>query len=149
MFPTWFLSLGCQKKIQTIFFLGSEWRYVILSTVCSLPSKEIVPEPDGGWLSKHIGFVGDPNQINVGITRAKEGLCIIGETSPPAVWVRHRSITFYSSCHPSSYVHTEHLWRFQERTERGFLYALLTYVQIYYRILAHVLPVKVKVVQIF
>uniref|UniRef100_A0A8C8A6R2 RNB domain-containing protein n=1 Tax=Oryzias sinensis TaxID=183150 RepID=A0A8C8A6R2_9TELE len=100
---------------------GSEWRYVILSTVCSLPSKEIVPEPDGGWLSKHIGFVGDPNQINVGITRAKEGLCIIGETSPPTVWVRQGSITFYSSCYPSSYVHTEHLWRFQERTERGFL----------------------------
>ncbi|XP_037620548.1 helicase with zinc finger domain 2-like [Sebastes umbrosus] len=57
---------------------GSEWRYVIISTVCSLPSEEIEREPDGAWLSKHIGFVGDPNQINVGITRAKEGLCIIG-----------------------------------------------------------------------
>ncbi|XP_076606270.1 3'-5' exoribonuclease HELZ2-like [Chaetodon auriga] len=57
---------------------GSEWRYVIISTVCSLPSEEIESEPDGAWLSKHLGFVGDPNQINVGITRAKEGLCIIG-----------------------------------------------------------------------
>ncbi|XP_029283380.1 LOW QUALITY PROTEIN: helicase with zinc finger domain 2 [Cottoperca gobio] len=57
---------------------GSEWRYVIISTVCSLPSIEIVREPDGAWLSKHLGFVGSPNQINVGITRAKEGLCIIG-----------------------------------------------------------------------
>ncbi|KAM9362141.1 3'-5' exoribonuclease HELZ2-like [Symphorus nematophorus] len=57
---------------------GSEWRYVIMSTVCSLPSKEIESEPDGAWMSKHLGFVGDPNQINVGITRAKEGLCIIG-----------------------------------------------------------------------
>ncbi|XP_041836471.1 helicase with zinc finger domain 2-like isoform X2 [Melanotaenia boesemani] len=57
---------------------GSEWSYVILSTVCSLPSKEIMPEPDRSWLSKHVGFVGDPNQINVAITRAKEGLCIIG-----------------------------------------------------------------------
>ncbi|XP_032369029.1 helicase with zinc finger domain 2 isoform X3 [Etheostoma spectabile] len=57
---------------------GSEWRYVIISTVCSLPSEEINREPEGSWLSKHIGFVGDPNQINVGITRAKEGLCIIG-----------------------------------------------------------------------
>ncbi|XP_073325173.1 3'-5' exoribonuclease HELZ2-like [Pagrus major] len=57
---------------------GSEWRYVIISTVCSLPQEEIVSEPDGAWLSKHLGFVGDPNQINVGITRAKEGLCIIG-----------------------------------------------------------------------
>ncbi|XP_040924678.1 helicase with zinc finger domain 2-like [Betta splendens] len=58
---------------------GSEWRYVIISTVCSLSSEEIVREPDRAWLSKHLGFVGDPNQINVGITRAKEGLCIIGD----------------------------------------------------------------------
>ncbi|XP_037554227.1 helicase with zinc finger domain 2 [Nematolebias whitei] len=57
---------------------GSEWQYVILSTVCSLPSKEVMSEPEGAWLSKHIGSVGDPNQINVSITRAKEGLCIIG-----------------------------------------------------------------------
>lgn len=57
---------------------GSEWRYVIISTVCSLPSEEIESEPERAWQSKHLGFVGDPNQINVGITRAKEGLCIIG-----------------------------------------------------------------------
>ncbi|KAF7655596.1 hypothetical protein LDENG_00054030 [Lucifuga dentata] len=57
---------------------GSEWRYVIISTVCSLPSTEIEKQPERAWLSKHLGFVGDPNQINVGITRAKEGLCIIG-----------------------------------------------------------------------
>ncbi|XP_071386282.1 3'-5' exoribonuclease HELZ2-like [Centroberyx affinis] len=57
---------------------GSEWRYVIISTVRSLPSVEIEREPERAWLSKHVGFVGDPNQINVGITRAKEGLCIIG-----------------------------------------------------------------------
>ncbi|CAJ1050780.1 helicase with zinc finger domain 2 [Xyrichtys novacula] len=58
---------------------GSEWRYVIISTVCSLPSKDIPREQDGAWLSKNLGFVGDPNQINVAITRAKEGLCIIGD----------------------------------------------------------------------
>ncbi|KAJ4940413.1 hypothetical protein JOQ06_026716 [Pogonophryne albipinna] len=57
---------------------GSEWSYVIISTVCSLPSEQIEVEQDGGWLSRHLGFVADPNQINVGITRAKEGLCIIG-----------------------------------------------------------------------
>uniref|UniRef100_A0A3Q2QUV2 DNA2/NAM7 helicase-like C-terminal domain-containing protein n=1 Tax=Fundulus heteroclitus TaxID=8078 RepID=A0A3Q2QUV2_FUNHE len=57
---------------------GSEWRYVILSTVCSVPRTEIVTEPGGTWMSKHVGFVGDPHQINVAITRAKEGLCIIG-----------------------------------------------------------------------
>lgn len=64
---------------NTFHLLGSEWRYVLISTVCSLPSKKIKREPVGGWLSQHVGFVGDPNQINVGITRAKEGLCIIGE----------------------------------------------------------------------
>ncbi|XP_042082561.1 helicase with zinc finger domain 2 isoform X4 [Haplochromis burtoni] len=58
---------------------GSEWRYVILSTVCSLPNEEIEKQPERSWLSKHLGFVGDPNQINVAITRAKEGLCIIGD----------------------------------------------------------------------
>ncbi|KAM4625518.1 3'-5' exoribonuclease HELZ2-like [Polymixia lowei] len=57
---------------------GSEWRYVIISTVRSLPSEEIEKEPDRAWMTKHVGFVGDANQINVGITRAKEGLCIIG-----------------------------------------------------------------------
>ncbi|XP_072308707.1 3'-5' exoribonuclease HELZ2-like [Eucyclogobius newberryi] len=57
---------------------GSEWRYVIISMVCSLPSEKIEPDPNGSWLSKHVGFVGDPNQINVAITRAKEGLCILG-----------------------------------------------------------------------
>uniref|UniRef100_A0A3B5L3E9 RNB domain-containing protein n=1 Tax=Xiphophorus couchianus TaxID=32473 RepID=A0A3B5L3E9_9TELE len=58
---------------------GSEWRYVILSTVCSVPSDEIEKKPDGAWMSEHVGFVGDPHQINVAITRAKEGLCIIGK----------------------------------------------------------------------
>lgn len=75
-----FVAVVLNKTPQTFIFAGSEWRYVILTTVCSLPRKEIVSEPDGAWLSKHIGFVGDPNQINVSITRAKEGLCIIGKT---------------------------------------------------------------------
>ncbi|XP_066558927.1 3'-5' exoribonuclease HELZ2 isoform X2 [Amia ocellicauda] len=73
-----------KKKMHTITVStitksqGSEWRYVILSTVRSCPTKEIETEPSKGWLSKYVGFVGDPNQINVGITRAQEGLCIIG-----------------------------------------------------------------------
>ncbi|CAN9515846.1 unnamed protein product [Ophioblennius macclurei] len=58
---------------------GSEWQYVLISTVCSLPKEEILLQPDGKFLSKHLGFVMDPNQINVAITRAKEGLCIIGD----------------------------------------------------------------------
>ncbi|KTF88884.1 hypothetical protein cypCar_00011312 [Cyprinus carpio] len=56
---------------------GSEWQYVILSMVRSCPSNEIEPYPPREWLSKHIGFVGDENQINVGITRAQDGLCIL------------------------------------------------------------------------
>uniref|UniRef100_A0A3Q0RPB4 RNB domain-containing protein n=1 Tax=Amphilophus citrinellus TaxID=61819 RepID=A0A3Q0RPB4_AMPCI len=76
------LSKRKMDKIQVTTITksqGSEWRYVIMSTVCSLPSEEIETNPERGWLSKHVGFVGDPNQINVAITRAKEGLCIIGE----------------------------------------------------------------------
>nr|XP_023651078.1 helicase with zinc finger domain 2-like [Paramormyrops kingsleyae]XP_023651079.1 helicase with zinc finger domain 2-like [Paramormyrops kingsleyae]XP_023651080.1 helicase with zinc finger domain 2-like [Paramormyrops kingsleyae] len=57
---------------------GSEWRYVILSTVRSCPSAKIEKDPSRPWLSKYVGFVGDPNQVNVGITRARQGLCIIG-----------------------------------------------------------------------
>ncbi|XP_059419292.1 helicase with zinc finger domain 2-like isoform X2 [Carassius carassius] len=57
---------------------GSEWRYVILSMVRSCPSNKIEPVPSREWLSNHIGFVGDENQINVGITRAQDGLCILG-----------------------------------------------------------------------
>ncbi|XP_041945279.1 helicase with zinc finger domain 2-like isoform X3 [Alosa sapidissima] len=54
---------------------GSEWRYVILSVVRSCPIQE---ENTREFRSKHIGFVGDANQINVGITRAQDGLCILG-----------------------------------------------------------------------
>ncbi|NXF53866.1 HELZ2 Helicase, partial [Oceanites oceanicus] len=57
---------------------GSEWRYVILSTVRSCPRSEIDRKPTKSWQKKYLGFVTDPNQINVGITRAKEGLCILG-----------------------------------------------------------------------
>ncbi|NXF12031.1 HELZ2 Helicase, partial [Smithornis capensis] len=57
---------------------GSEWRYVILSTVRSCPRSEIDRKPTKSWLKKYLGFVTDPNQVNVGITRAQEGLCIIG-----------------------------------------------------------------------
>ncbi|KAJ8259051.1 hypothetical protein COCON_G00180630 [Conger conger] len=73
-----------EKKMQGITVStitksqGSEWRYVILSTVRSCPSAEIEKDPSRGWLSKNVGFIADPNQINVGITRAQEGLCIIG-----------------------------------------------------------------------
>lgn len=57
---------------------GSEWRYVILSTVRSCSRHEIDKKPTKSWQKKHLGFVTDPNQVNVAITRAQEGLCIIG-----------------------------------------------------------------------
>ncbi|KAG1934973.1 regulator of nonsense transcripts [Pimephales promelas] len=76
------LSNGSQLKRITVTTItksqGSEWQYVILSMVRSCPSNEIEPLPSREWLSKHIGFVGDENQINVGITRAQNGLCILG-----------------------------------------------------------------------
>uniref|UniRef100_A0A8C4SHS6 Helicase with zinc finger 2 n=1 Tax=Erpetoichthys calabaricus TaxID=27687 RepID=A0A8C4SHS6_ERPCA len=57
---------------------GSEWRYVILSMVRSCEEAEIQRYPVKSWMAKHLGFVVNPNQVNVGITRAQEGLCIIG-----------------------------------------------------------------------
>ncbi|NWH78844.1 HELZ2 Helicase, partial [Piaya cayana] len=57
---------------------GSEWRYVILSTVRSCPRSEIDRKPTKSWQKKYLGFITDPNQVNVGITRAQEGLCILG-----------------------------------------------------------------------
>ncbi|KAG5836130.1 hypothetical protein ANANG_G00251320 [Anguilla anguilla] len=70
---------------------GSEWRYVILSTVRSRPVSEIDNEPTKAWLTRHLGFVMDPNQVNVGLTRAQEGLCIIGNKNLlrcSALWKR-------------------------------------------------------------
>ncbi|XP_074066579.1 3'-5' exoribonuclease HELZ2 isoform X2 [Macrotis lagotis] len=67
------VTVSSIKKSQ-----GSEWRYVILSTVRSCPLGEIDGRPTKSWLKKHLGFVSDPHQVNVGITRAQEGLCIIG-----------------------------------------------------------------------
>ncbi|XP_050774201.1 helicase with zinc finger domain 2 isoform X2 [Gopherus flavomarginatus] len=57
---------------------GSEWRYVILSTVRSCSRSDIDRKPTKSWQKKYLGFVIDPNQVNVAITRAQEGLCIIG-----------------------------------------------------------------------
>uniref|UniRef100_A0A8C6IZQ1 Uncharacterized protein n=2 Tax=Melopsittacus undulatus TaxID=13146 RepID=A0A8C6IZQ1_MELUD len=79
------ISKGLQKErihgvtVCTIMkSQGSEWRYVILSTVRSRPRAEIDSKPTKSWQKKYLGFVTDPNQVNVGITRAQEGLCILG-----------------------------------------------------------------------
>ena len=61
---------------------GDEYGIVILSTVRSLPIKEIANpkhvQADRGWLLEKLGFLTDEHQLNVGITRSKYGLIIIG-----------------------------------------------------------------------
>lgn len=59
--------------------LGSEWDYVIISLVRSVKRDEIDQEPSLPWLREHLGFLTDEHQMNVGLTRARRGLCIIGE----------------------------------------------------------------------
>ena len=50
-----------------------------MSLVRSLKKEEIDPEPSLRWLGEHLGFLRDEHQLNVGLTRARRGLCIIGE----------------------------------------------------------------------
>ncbi|XP_006897012.1 PREDICTED: helicase with zinc finger domain 2 [Elephantulus edwardii] len=58
---------------------GSEWRYVLVSTVRTCSVSDVDQRPTKGWLKKYLGFVVDPNQVNVALTRAQEGLCLIGD----------------------------------------------------------------------
>ena len=64
-----------------VCILGSEWDYVILSTVRSLSQVETEKNPTIGWRKKHLGFIVDENQMNVALTRARKGLIIVGESS--------------------------------------------------------------------
>ncbi|CAH1244538.1 HELZ2 [Branchiostoma lanceolatum] len=57
---------------------GSEWDYVVLSTVRSLPQAEIPAQPSRRWMTDQLGFLTDDHQINVGLTRAKRGFIIVG-----------------------------------------------------------------------
>ncbi|XP_022797848.1 helicase with zinc finger domain 2-like [Stylophora pistillata] len=57
---------------------GSEWDYVILSLVRSLSGDEHCPEGSSHWVREHLGFLEDDHLMNVGLTRARKGLCIIG-----------------------------------------------------------------------
>ena len=58
--------------------VGSEWDYVLLSTVRSLPQREIDAHPSDRWRAQNLGFITDQHQINVAMTRARLGLIIIG-----------------------------------------------------------------------
>ena len=66
-----------------MYFLGDEYDIVILTTVRSKEVSEIwykqYVQPDRLWLVENLGFLTDDHQINVGITRAKYGLIIIGK----------------------------------------------------------------------
>ena len=66
-----------------MFDIGSEYDFVIFSTVRSLPRHEIsnraAVQPDRAWIRDNLGFITDRHQICVGITRAKHGLVIVGE----------------------------------------------------------------------
>ena len=62
-----------------VLVVGGEWDYVIMSTVRSLPSYKIEPNPTHGWCRHHLGFITDRNQVNVALTRARKGLIIVGE----------------------------------------------------------------------
>lgn len=64
--------------IYFALFSGSENEFVIISLVRSLPDSQIDYEPTGRWLRENLGFVTDEHQMNVALTRAKQGLCIIG-----------------------------------------------------------------------
>ncbi|XP_022809791.1 uncharacterized protein LOC111346790 [Stylophora pistillata] len=57
---------------------GREWNYVILSLVRSLNEDEHHPERSLYWIREHLGFLADEHLMNVGLTRARKGLCIIG-----------------------------------------------------------------------
>ena len=79
----WLLDGFQCNKTTHIFYLGSsagsEWDYVIISLVRSLKEDEIDPEPTKSWLREHLGFLEDEHQMNVGLTRARRGLCLIGK----------------------------------------------------------------------
>ena len=71
--------------IQSFYYAGSEFDVVLLSTVRSKPFDAICSSSgdrfsaDIGWLRANLGFITDRHQINVGITRSKYGLIIVGE----------------------------------------------------------------------
>lgn len=74
-----FLGLWWGGWPHRALVLGSEWRYVLVSTVRSCPESDLDQRPTKSWLKRFLGFVVDPNQVNVALTRAQEGLCLVGE----------------------------------------------------------------------
>ena len=85
------------------YYSGDEYGIVVLSTVRSLPIAEIINpqhvQPDRGWLFENLGFLTDAHQLNVGITRSKYGLIIVGKCvrpcnhTSPLAWNFHSNTT--------------------------------------------------------
>ncbi|KAL8598524.1 hypothetical protein ACOMHN_051312 [Nucella lapillus] len=71
-------DLGKINVSTVVSSQGGEWEYVILSTVRSLPSYRIEPNPTLGWCRQNMGSITDRNQVNVALTRARKGLIIVG-----------------------------------------------------------------------
>ena len=74
--------IDIQYTLHILFtnsFSGSEWDYVILSLVRSLSKDDLDAEPSMYWLREHLGFLTDEHLMNVGLTRARKGLSIIGK----------------------------------------------------------------------
>ena len=67
----------------TLTYAGDEFDFVILSLVRSQPLQDIEnPDhvwADRGWVLGNLGFITDQHQINVGITRSKFGLVLVGK----------------------------------------------------------------------
>lgn len=76
-------------SLLVLIVLGDEYGIVILSTVRSQPLAEIINEdhvqPDRSWLLENLGFLTDEHEINVGITRSKYGMIIVGRFSNHSV----------------------------------------------------------------
>jgi superfamily I DNA and/or RNA helicase len=60
---------------------GGEADFIILSTVRSLPKRELVEKPSRKWKKNQLGFIADEHQMNVALTRARHGLVIVGNSN--------------------------------------------------------------------
>lgn len=70
---------------------------MIISTVRSCSISDSEKYTSNAWLGKRLGFITDPNQVNVAITRAQDGLCILGKQ-----WMM--LINWWEICKPKSIV---------------------------------------------
>ena len=77
------ISIFTHNSVTIFIAIGSEFDFVIFSTVRSMPHRSIrskaAVQADRTWIKEHLGFITDRHQICVGITRAKHGLVIVGE----------------------------------------------------------------------